>query len=200
MNENCTLVSQWMWQNQLCLNADKTHLLVAGTSQRMKKMNIPEELDIKMDGFNLTESEEHSEYLLGVHIQGDLKWTKQVDELKLTLKTRLKGLSQVRNIVSALKLRKQIAEGIFASVLVYCIPLWGGCDMGHLQELQVLQNRAAQHVLRLPNRSSRKEMFFRLGWMSVNQLAFYHTVMTVYKIRQTGEPELLAEKTTSGEV
>ena len=30
--------------------------------------------------------------------------------------------------------------------------------------------------------------------MSVNQLAFYHTVMTVYKIRQTGEPELLAEK------
>ena len=156
LNENCNLVSKWMWQNQLCLNADKTHLLVTGTSQRMKRMNIPEELNIVMDGFNLSESEEHTEYLLGVHIQADLKWTKQVDELKLKLKTRLTGLSQIKNIVSALNLRKQIAEGIFISVLVYCIPLWGGCDKGHLQELQVLQNRAAQHVLRLPNRSSRK--------------------------------------------
>ena len=194
LNENCNLVSKWMWQNQLCLNADKTHLLVTGTSQRMKRMNIPEELNIVMDGFNLSESEEHTEYLLGVHIQADLKWTKQVDELKLKLKTRLTGLSQIKNIVSALNLRKQIAEGTFISVLVYCIPLWGGCDKGHLQELQVLQNRAAQHVLRLPNRSSRKEMFVKLGWMSVNQLAFYHTVMAVYKMRQTGEPELLAEK------
>ena len=30
LNENCALVSTWMWKNQLCLNADKTHLLVTG--------------------------------------------------------------------------------------------------------------------------------------------------------------------------
>ena len=37
-------------------------------------------------------------------------------------------------------------------------------------------------------------MYDRLDWMTVNQLVFYHSVMTVYKIRQTGEPEYLAEK------
>ena len=194
MNENCALVSEWMWQNQLCLNADKTHLMVTGTSQRMKRMNIPEGLNIVMDGFNLSESEEHSEYLLGVHIQADLKWTKQVDELKSKLKTRLTGLSKIRNIVPSLMFRKQVAEGIFTSVLVYCIPLWGGSDKGDLEELQVLQNKAAQHVLRRPGRSCRKEMFDQLGWLSVHQLVFYHTVMAVYKMRQTGEPEYLAEK------
>ena len=85
MNENCALVSDWMWRNQVCLNADKTHLLITGTSQRMKKMDIPDELNVVMDGFQLTESEEHSEYLLGVHIQGDLKWARQTDEVKSRL-------------------------------------------------------------------------------------------------------------------
>ena len=83
-----------------------------------------------MDGFQFNESEEHSQYLLGVHIQGDLKWTKQVDEVKSKLKTRLTGLSKPRNIVPSINFRKQIAEGIFTSVLVYCIPLLGCCDKG----------------------------------------------------------------------
>ena len=36
MNENCRLVSQWMAQNQLCLNSDKTHLMIVGTGQRLQ--------------------------------------------------------------------------------------------------------------------------------------------------------------------
>ena len=194
LNENCDIVSQWMFQNQLCLNADKTHLIITGTSQRLRRMDISGTLDIKMDGFKLSESPEKSEYLLGVHIQSDLKWTKQIQELKSRLKDRLTGLGRIRNIVPSLLLRKQIAEGIFSSILVYCMPLWGGCCKSELKQLQVIQNTAAQHFLRVPRRSNRKEMFNRLGWLSVNQLVFYHTVMTVYKMRQTGEPEYLARK------
>ena len=37
-------------------------------------------------------------------------------------------------------------------------------------------------------------MYDKLDWMSVNQLIFYHTVMTVFRIRQTSEPEYLAER------
>ena len=88
-----------------------------------------------------------------------MKWSKQVDELKSKLKARLTGLGKVRNIVSSLRLRKTIAEGIFNSILTYCVLLWGGCAKGELQQLQVMQNMAAQHVLRLPRRSSRNEMF-----------------------------------------
>ena len=110
------------------------------------------------------------------------------------MKKILTGLSKVRHIVPSVGSRKTVAEGIFTSVLIYCIPLWGGGDKGDIQDLQVLQNRAAQHVLKLPRRTNRNEMFNRLDWMSVHQLVFYHTVLTVYKIRQTGEPEYLAEK------
>ena len=35
-------------------------------------------------------------------------------------------------------------------------------------------------------------MYSKLEWLTVNQLITYHTLLTVFKIRQSGEPEYLA--------
>ena len=43
-------------------------------------------------------------------------------------------------------LRKTITEGLFSSVLAYCLPLFGGMGLGHLKELQIMQNKAARIV------------------------------------------------------
>ena len=67
---------------------------------------------------------------------------------------------------------KTIAEGLCNSVLVYCLPLFGGCDKGDLQATQVLQNKAAQIVTRSPPRAHRESMYDSLGWMTVNQLSY----------------------------
>ena len=37
-------------------------------------------------------------------------------------------------------------------------------------------------------------MFEKLGWLSVNQLVSYHSLLLVFKIRSSGEPEYLARK------
>ena len=78
------------------------------------------------------------------------------------------------------------------SVLVYCLPLFGGCNIEDIKQIQVLQNKAAQIVTHSPPRSSRLTMFSKLNWLTVNQLITYHTLLTVYKIRKSGEPEYLA--------
>ena len=36
-------------------------------------------------------------------------------------------------------------------------------------------------------------MFYKLGWLSVQQLIAYHTLINVYKIRTSREPEYLAD-------
>ena len=43
-----------------------------------------------------------------------------------------------------------------------------------------------------PPRAERKTMYNKLGWLTVKQLILYHTLLTVYRVRQTGEPEYLA--------
>ena len=129
--------------------------------------------------------------LLGVHIQGNLKWTKQIEALKQKLKKRLAGLQMLKFIVpfSALK---TVVNGIFTSTLVYCLPLFGGCDRKDVNCLQVMQNKAAQIVTKAPLRTHRSQMFDKLEWMTVNQLIAYHTVMAVFRIRDSGHPEYLA--------
>ena len=108
------------------------------------------------------------------------------------LKSRLAGLAHIRHVLP-FYMRKSVSEGLFSSVLCYCLPLFGGCDSGELQDLQILQNKAAQHVTLSPPRAARHPMYDRLGWLTVNQLVYYHTLLAVYRIRQSGEPEYLAQ-------
>ena len=192
VTSNCDKVTSWMMENELCLNADKTHFMVAGTSQRLMMANPSEHVDVVMDGISLEESEERKEKLLGVVFQPSLKWNAHIGELQDKLKDRITGLIKTQKIVS-MEFRKTLAEGLFLSVLTYCMPVWGGADQGGVQDLQVLQNRAAQLVLNLPPRSNRNLMYDKLNWMTVSQLVVYHSVIAVYRIRQSKEPEYLAD-------
>ena len=63
------------------------------------------------------------------------------------------------------QVRKTITEGIFNSVL----------------------------VCHAPPRANRAQMFDTLGWMTVNELICYHTLITVFKMRSSSEPEYLAK-------
>ena len=117
------------------------HLLVVGTQERLRNTEQPA---VYMDGLQLVESPDKCELLLGVEIEGKLKWNTQVKKVIEKLKTRLIGLNKLKFIVPY-ETRKTITIGIFNSVLVYCLPLFGGCNMGDVRDLQVLQNKTENH-------------------------------------------------------
>ena len=63
--------------------------------------------------------------------------------------------------------------------------------------IQILQNKAARIVCCAPLRARRSELFEKLGWLTVNQLIAYHTLVTIQKIRSTKEPKYLASYLTT---
>ena len=81
---------------------------------------------------------------------------------------------------------------MFTSVLVYCLPVFGGCDKFEMEALQVMQNKAARLVTHSQHRTSRKEIFSKVGWMTVNQLVHYHSSLSTFRIKQSQEPEYLS--------
>ena len=93
-----------------------------GTQRRLD--GLPAQLEVVMDGINLEESEDKSEILLGIKIQNNLEWSGQVEELKGKLKKRLGGLANLKCIMGSSS-KKNIVEGVFNSVLCYCLPLFG---------------------------------------------------------------------------
>ena len=189
LTEDCRNLSDWMAGNKFKLNAEKTHFLVMGTRRRLGALT--EQLQVVMDGVTLQESEDQCEMLLGIKIKNHLVWEVQVAELVDKLKKRLGGLGNLRNIMG-MSNKKNIVEGVFNSVLCYCLPLFGGCSNSDLMALQLQQNKAARITLSLPPRSSRNAMYDKLKWLTVKQLIVYHTLLCVYRIRKNREPEYLA--------
>ena len=88
-------------------------------------------------------------------------------------------------------MRCRLAEGLFLSVLTYCLPVYGGCDTGELNALQIMQNSAARYVTQAGKMTSRLELFRQVGWLSVRQLVIYHSALCTFRIRQSQEPEYL---------
>ena len=111
---------------------------------------------------------------------------KEIMFFKGKLRTRLIGLMNLK-LILPFSVRKTVTEGIFNSVLVYCLPLFGGYDAGQLSDIKVLQNKATQIVYHAPPRAHRAAMYDKLGWLTVNQLVFYHSLLTVFKIQKRVE-------------
>ena len=84
-----------------------------------------------MDGIQLKKEKDSCEILLVCKVQANLKWHYQVAFLLRKLRTRLTGLMCIKYIVP-FQVRNTITQGIFNSVLVYCLPLYGGCDVSQL--------------------------------------------------------------------
>ena len=190
LTSDCATVSYWMKANKLKLNPEKTHILTIGTQERLN--TLTNTVRVVVDDTVLSEDPTKCELLLGCQISSNMKWHQQVTVLTSKLRTRLVGINHLKYICNY-DTRKTITEGMFNSVLVYCISVFGGLDKGEVKEIQVLQNKAARLVCHAPPRARRVDLFKKLGWLSVNQLISYHDLITIFRIRNSSEPEYLAE-------
>ena len=63
LEQNCAVVSNWMSEDMLQLNADKTHIMTLGTRERLA---LPgSKVVVRMDGLVLEQSPGETETLLG---------------------------------------------------------------------------------------------------------------------------------------
>ena len=141
-----------------------------------------------MDNTVINGSKDKFETLLGCRFQPNLKWSENISSLRSKLSSRIVGLDSIRRALPGHTLNT-IATGWFNSVLVYCLPLFGGCAKGDLQDLQIIQNKLARLITYSPLDTNRRKLYEKLQWMTVNQLISYHTILAVYRIRANEEPE-----------
>ena len=126
-----------MQENRLKLNSSKTHILTVGTAQKLRSVGVG--IHVTLEGRVLEENGSHSEKALGCILSSDLKWKGQYDYIIEKLKKRLLGLRNLGQIAPSY-VKKQIADGLFTSVLVYCLPLFGGTEYSNIRAVQVMQN------------------------------------------------------------
>ena len=52
-----------------------------------------------------------------------------------------------------------------------------------MRSLQTLQNKVARVVTKLDWSTPTRDLLHQCGWLSVNQLAYYHSVLLMYKVK-----------------
>ena len=195
LSDQYNRISSYMAANRLVINAEKTHLLVMGTRASATRRH---EVHLQADQHKILPTQ--SEKLLGGLISQDLKWTNHLQgsdqSVVKQLTSRLNGL--VKGAARAsFSTRKMVANGIFISKLCYLIQLWGGAEGYLLQALQVLQNKAARAVTHQSWFTPTRILLARCNWLSVQQLVFCQTVLTIHKIVISGRPYYLHKKMIS---
>jgi hypothetical protein len=87
--------------------------------------------------------------------------------------------------------RKMIANGVFMSKLSCLITVWGGCEGYLIKSLQVIQNKVASLLQKMPWSTPMRTLLLQCGWLIVRQLAMYSSDMLVYKGMKAGSPEYI---------
>ena len=79
----------------------------------------------------------------------------------------------------------------FLSIVSNLIALWGGCTNELRRSLKVIQNKVARVVTGFDWSSPTKVFLSQIGWLSINQLVFYHSVLVIYKVKKENCPMYL---------
>ena len=193
-------ISEFMCNNRLKLNGDKTHLMLLASEKSWKAKLNEDSLSILTEPDADRIKTTRSESILGCTVSQNLKWTEHIllndKSLVKQLTSRLNALKLISRVAN-FKTRLMLTNGLFMSKLVYCISLWGGCEDFLIRSLQIVQNKAARLVCRKGIYTPVKTLLCECNWLSVAQLAFYHGVILLYKVRQCKKPRYLFDMFTT---
>ena len=201
--------TSWVHDNMLVCSGKKTKLLIIGTKElrKSKLTNQNKVIKIRVAGHEVEET--RSERLLGLVINNSLTWENHLhgnDEHK-GLITKLQQRAGIIKKLSFVMPKGRLiifAEGIFFSLLNYCIEVYGNVwGLGGYDEtvrhssafrkednakLQVLVNKVLRALTGLDNDTPSAILASTSGQLSVHQRTALFTLTSVYKSLQTKEP------------
>ncbi len=133
-------VKDWMTNNFLLLNSDKTEILIIGPNKSTQNLL---DYNLQLDGFPVTSSTVKN---LGV-IDSNFSFEKHISNVTKTAFFHLRNIAKLRNMLPVSDAEK-LVHAFMTSRLDYCNALLGGSPASSINKLQVVQNAAARVLTR----------------------------------------------------
>lgn len=179
MNNDLNVLNDWMYDNFLSFNADKTNYMIFRTRQQANTNLNP--IMINNTDVKQTKSTKY----LGLIIDEELKWEAHVKSLKNQL---FPYLFVLRNTKYSLPKPNKIAlyYAYVHSHLSYLVSIWGYTDSSILRQLQVMQNKAIRSLFWQEYHSeaiNTQGLLNRYGIPNIEQLRLIDSMTMIYKIK-----------------
>jgi hypothetical protein len=178
-------IKNWMTENKLKLNSDKTEALLVGTRQKIASLTAT---DLQLDDATVPFSPAVKS--LGVFLDSTLSMQTHISFLIKTCFFHLRRIASIRRYLTRDACAKLVVSLIF-SRLDYCNSLLAGLPASSIQGLQRVQNAAARLVLKKRKRDHITPLLRSLHWLPVNTRISYKLSTLVYKCLNDSAPEYL---------
>ena len=181
-------VKTWLSQNFLCLNENKTEILVLNPSRHppVSPDNISSLL-----GSMAPYLKPHVKNL-GVIFDSSFKLDLQINSVVKASFYQLKVLAKVKPFLSPRDLEK-VTHAFVTSRLDYCNSLYVGMGQAQISRLQLVQNAAARLLTGTRKREHISPVLASLHWLPVPYRIDYKLLLIVYKCLNGLAPAYLTD-------
>ncbi|KAI2645958.1 RNA-directed DNA polymerase from mobile element jockey [Labeo rohita] len=167
-------VKDWMTNNFLLLNSDKTEILLIGPKNNTQNLLT---YNLQLDGCTVTSTTVKS---LGVILDSNLSFENHISHVTKTAFFHLRNIAKLRNMLPVSDAEK-LVHAFMTSRLDYCNALLGGCPASSINKLQIVQNAAARVLTRSRKYDHITPILKSLHWLPIRFRISYKIALLTYK-------------------
>ena len=166
----------WYRENSLQINASKTEVMLITRRKTKEKFVI----EVTEDGRRKEIKLKKEIKILGVYLDEELNWNRQVNEVNKKARYAAINLQRTNQLLP-FKSRMTLYNGLIASHFNYADTVWSGCSAQNQNKLQRTQNMAVKSMLGLKRRESSEEALKTANLLTLNQKRKIHEAVYIKK-------------------
>lgn len=180
-----SLVADWLQNNLLTLNTNKTKYLAFRITQASQP---PNNLKIKIHFCNGSSSQCDCEGIANVP---EIKYLGVIVDQKLNFHSHISALSaRIRRIIPIMRHLREVATldtlrtvyfALCQSLLIYCISCWGSAHKTTMITVERAQRSVLKVLLKKPRRHPTKALYEEIALLSVRKLYILKTFTVTHK-------------------
>ena len=175
--ENVIKTAQnWYSRNSMKNNIGKTEILVIQRNNKLQKVVI----EIEDDGKPVRLIPQKEIKTLGIYIDSNLNWDKQVKYTKKLAMNAILNLNRLRNILPE-HIKILLYNSIVTPHFNYADVVWNGCSTENENKLQTAQNFALRIIKNRSKKESAKEIRNELKFLNLKQKREVHEAVFIKK-------------------
>ena len=181
-------ISQWMTDNKLKLNNEKTEFFVASSNYNV---NFFSDISIQIGNSIISQSPTTIKNL-GVIFDQAMSMTSNVKSIIASINFHLRNIYRIRRFITS-ESCQHLTRSIILSRLDYANSLLYGITSKDRKRLQTLQNRAARIVFRLDRRQPSAPLLRELHWLPLESRIIFKLMLLTFKSINGLLPSYLSE-------
>ena len=181
------VIKNWMTENWLSFNDDKTEMLIITTKKQC--LNIPN-IVLHLGSSEISPSS--SARNLGVIFDSCFQHELHINSICKKAYTSIRSIGQIRKYLDQNSAEK-LVNSLVTSHLDYCNSLLYGIPTAQLNRLQKIQNTAARIVMRVRKFDHISPVLKQLHWLPVSKRLEYKILLLAFKALHNQGPSYITD-------